>query len=74
MQCRVDDQPTRTLLEGIHHKESAYVVTQERDLLHTLEGGCKLPLAVKSMVLDGEYTLVAMLWANGQEITHSESG
>jgi len=42
--CRADDQRTRSLLSMLHHPATAVAVSIERQVLSGLGGGCSLPL------------------------------
>jgi hydroxymethylbilane synthase len=43
VQCREDDDATRTLLTAIHDPDTAEATAIERDLLRVFEGGCSTP-------------------------------
>ncbi len=68
-----DDEETRELLEPLDDRETRVTVTAERALLHTLEGGCQVPVAALArtegadVILDG---LVASL--DGTELVRGE--
>lgn len=44
VECRPDDDKTRTLLEGIHDPSAGPTVAAERSFLGALGGGCTLPV------------------------------
>lgn len=45
IECRSDDDETKTLLAAIHNKHIAPAVWAERSFLSAMEGGCQIPLA-----------------------------
>jgi hydroxymethylbilane synthase len=45
IETRADDGALRALLRPLSHESSAVAVRAERALLHTLEGGCQVPIA-----------------------------
>eukprot|EP01083_Nonionella_stella_P201447 737002_1 len=51
--CREDDEKTLKLLEKLVHEDSFFRCCAERGLLKTLEGGCKVPIAVWTNLEDG---------------------
>jgi hydroxymethylbilane synthase len=53
VQCREDDDSTRSLLSAVHSRETAAAVTAERAFLSSLGGGCSAPVAAYAR-LDGE--------------------
>ncbi len=53
LECRADDETTRTALERLDHPTTHRAVLAERSLLRTLQGGCQVPLGVVSRV-EGE--------------------
>lgn len=62
LECRGDDEVTRTILATIHDAEAAATVQAERSLLSVLGGGCGLPLGAHAGWLDnGHARLVAAL-------------
>jgi len=50
IQCREKDAEYRKILKTIAHEDSAYRCMCERALLRELEGGCQVPLGVKTRV------------------------
>lgn len=50
IQCREKDQDYRAILKTIAHDDSTYRCLCERALLRELEGGCQVPLGVKTRV------------------------
>jgi hydroxymethylbilane synthase len=63
IECRGDDQATRTLLEKLDHAETRAAVTAERALLAELEGGCQVPLGAHARVANGRLMLDAVVLA-----------
>ncbi len=45
VQCRADDEPTRTLLAPLEHTPTRAAITAERAFLNALGGGCSAPVA-----------------------------
>lgn len=45
IECREDDTELRTLLQHLNDEETYQTVMAERAFLHTLEGGCQVPIA-----------------------------
>ena len=62
VECREEDLETRELLAAIHHEPSAICVRAERELLHSLGGGCHMPLGVMAIIEDGKLRLLAALF------------
>ena len=52
IECRADDQQTRTLLKVLHHDDTAARVAAERAVNCELEGGCQVPIACYAELLD----------------------
>lgn len=46
IECRAEDEPTRTLLAALDHRPTHFAVTAERAALARLEGGCQVPIGV----------------------------
>ena len=53
IECRLDDQRLRQLLEPLNHPDTADRVRCERAMNLTLEGGCQVPIGSYSL-LDGD--------------------
>ena len=62
VECRADDGETRDLLAAIHHEPTALCVRAERELLHSLGGGCHMPLGTRAVIEDGKLRLLAALF------------
>lgn len=59
IEIREDDAPLRTLLERIHHPETATAATAERALLAAIGGGCQVPLGALATMRDNMLHLQA---------------
>jgi len=53
IECRTDDARVNSLIESLHHPETAACVLAERAMNHRLMGGCQVPIAGYA-TLDGE--------------------
>lgn len=53
VQCRAEDEETRTLLARIDHAPSHRTLRAERSVLATLGGSCSVPVAAYAESLDG---------------------
>lgn len=62
VECREADKETRRLLAAIHHEPTARCVHAERELLHSLGGGCHLPLGTRASIEEGQVRLQAALF------------
>ncbi len=61
--CREDDTETRDMLEKIHHPQTGCATVAERSFLHTVEGGCQVPVGCLAQV-QGERITVSGLIAS----------
>lgn len=61
IQCRADDVEMITILQTIHHEETARAVEAERAFLRTFQGGCHLPLAAYARVQGEEVELTGLV-------------
>jgi hydroxymethylbilane synthase len=59
------------ILETINHLPTWEAVTLERQLLRALGGGCQMPLGVRSYLVNGRWTLDAILHRDGKIFTAS---
>ncbi len=57
VECRADDEPTRTLLGSIEHGPSRRRVDAERAYLAELGGDCDLPAGAHAVLLDSDREL-----------------
>lgn len=62
VQCRAADRRAQTLLQAVHHPETAACVQAERALLAQAGGGCHLPLGALARMVDGTIRLRAALF------------
>ncbi|MGF1763494.1 hydroxymethylbilane synthase [Aliivibrio kagoshimensis] len=53
IECRLDDEKTRALLDTLNHPETAQRVLCERAMNNRLEGGCQVPIGSYSLI-DGD--------------------
>lgn len=69
LECRGDDASTISLLASIHHADTARCVEAERAFLHSLGGGCSMPLGTLAVIRNGTVHLRAALFKeDGVEI------
>jgi len=61
LECRVDDAPTRALLDAIEDAEAATAVAAERAFLLAIGGDCNTPLAAHATVAGERVTLRALV-------------
>src|SRR5680860_214906 len=60
IECRLDDQELRAMLEPLNHTDSADRVKAERALNTRLNGGCQVPIAAYALLEDDD-----TLWLRG---------
>jgi len=63
VECRDDDTDTLAMLANLHHRETVLATIAERSFMKTLEGGCSVPVAVNSKVLDNGVSLHGGVWS-----------
>ncbi len=63
LQCRLNDQTTSDLLEGLNDPETAMCVAAERSLVKALEGDCHSPIAARARVKGVSITLTGAVGA-----------
>ncbi|ADU31371.1 hydroxymethylbilane synthase [Evansella cellulosilytica] len=70
IECRADDKEVLALLAKINDSDTEKTVTAERAFLHTVEGGCQVPVAGYATLQDnGEIALTALVGSpDGQQI------
>jgi hydroxymethylbilane synthase len=51
IECRTDDEPTRSLLAPLNEDSTRAAVLAERAMLRTLGGGCHVPIGARSVVV-----------------------
>ena len=61
IETRVGDAALFSVLEFLHHLETAQAVTAERAFLHELEGGCQVPIGVHGWLDGGVLRLIAAI-------------
>ena len=74
IECRIDDDKTKSILACLHHEETAKRVLAERALNRRLEGGCQVPIACYA-TLDGDQLHLRGLVGSedGSEIIRAET-
>jgi len=63
VECRDTDRDTLDLLSNLHHRLTVLATIAERSFMKTLEGGCSVPVAVETKVLDNSVSLVGGVWS-----------
>ena len=53
LECRVDDAPTRTLLDRLNDMPTRWSVLAERAMLRGLGGGCQVPIGAVTKITGG---------------------
>lgn len=61
IEFRKDDRETMDLLAFLHHQPTATRVAAERGFLTGLDGGCQVPIAALSELMDGQVRLTGFL-------------
>ena len=61
IECRADDEPTRSLLSPMDHATSRAAVDAERAFLFELGGDCDLPVAAHAVLDGGSMTIDALI-------------
>lgn len=61
LESRVDDPQTNELIDFLNHPPTACIVTAERAVLATLEGGCQVPIAAYGTVSGEQLELTALV-------------
>ena len=75
VETRADDDGTNSLLEPLNDVESVLRCSAERSFLHSLEGGCSVPVGVFSEVRDEELVLEGAVFSlDGSEMIKSSAG
>lgn len=59
IECRLDDEQTKSLLAPLHDQDTARAVLAERAMNRRLEGGCQVPIASYAIERNGK------LWLRG---------
>ncbi|WP_312746855.1 hydroxymethylbilane synthase [Cedecea neteri] len=63
IECRLDDERTKALLEPLNHHETAVRVSAERAMNMRLEGGCQVPIGSYAELKNNELWLRALVGA-----------
>lgn len=73
IECRLEDQHTRTLLAPLNHTDTAVRVCAERAMNTRLEGGCQVPIGSYAELSNGEIWLRALVGApDGSQMVRGE--
>jgi len=73
IECRLDDEQTRTLLAPLNHADTAVRVCAERAMNTRLEGGCQVPIGSYAELNSGEIWLRALVGApDGSQMVRGE--
>ncbi|WP_416151399.1 hydroxymethylbilane synthase [Salipaludibacillus sp. HK11] len=74
IECREDDKELLELLDNINDAKTARTVAAERSFLHTVEGGCQVPIAgYAQLESDGQVTLTALVASPDGKIIFKET-
>lgn len=74
IECREDDEDLIQLLDKINHPDTARTVSAERSFLHTIEGGCQVPIGGYAVLQgDGQVSLTALVGSPDGKITFKEN-
>ncbi|MFT6408038.1 MAG: hydroxymethylbilane synthase [Arenicella sp.] len=73
IECRSDDDTTKSLLSALHNKESSLFLAAERAMNAGLEGGCQVPIAGYAQIKNGKIRMRGMVGdPNGSNVLRSE--
>ena len=73
LQCRQDDNLTRSLIERLADADTMVVASAERAVARVLEATCQVPLAVFAVLDDGVVTLRSVVsTSNGRELVQAK--
>ncbi len=73
LQCREDDEYTRSLIEPLADADAMVVASAERAVARVLEATCQVPLAVHAVLKDGVVTLKSQVNSlDGKESVRAE--
>jgi len=61
IEARLDDEKTREIVSVLNHRESEIRAKAERAFLKTLEGGCQVPLAGYSEIVNGKLKITGFV-------------
>ena len=68
VQCRRDDERTKTLLAVLHDETAALCAKLEREVVRQLEGDCHSPIGATAAVQDGKVTLRTAIGRRGGDL------
>lgn len=75
VETRADDEFTNTLLEPLNDMDTVLCCSAERSFLHSLGGGCSVPVGVFSEVKDGELFIEGAVFSlDGSQMIKSSAG
>ncbi|ELR63225.1 Porphobilinogen deaminase [Photobacterium marinum] len=73
IECRLDDQRVRDLLDALNHQETATRVLCERAMNNRLQGGCQVPIGSYAEIKDDTIWLRALVGEpDGSKIVRGE--
>jgi len=74
VECRVDDDETRALLDVLHDEDTSICVRAERAMNRHLNGGCQVPIAGFALLEPGDQLYLRGLVANpdGDQVLRAE--
>lgn len=73
IECRLDDERTRQLLEKLNDDNTSFCVLAERAMNMRLEGGCQVPIGSYAIWQDGQIWLRALVGApDGSQVIRGE--
>nr|WP_308227179.1 hydroxymethylbilane synthase [Providencia vermicola] len=73
IECRLEDERTRQLLEKLNHDETAICVLAERAMNMRLEGGCQVPIGSYAIWQNNQIWLRALVGApDGSQVIRGE--
>lgn len=73
IECRMNDETTKTLLSPLVHYDTTYCVLAERAMNKQLQGGCQVPIGGFAQIQQGEVFLRALVGAeDGSKIIRAE--
>lgn len=73
IECRLDDERTRQLLEKLNDDNTSVCVLAERAMNMRLEGGCQVPIGSYAIWQDGQIWLRALVGApDGSQVIRGE--
>lgn len=74
LECRADDEATRSVLQQLNHTPTYHAVLAERAFLRGLGGGCTLPIAAATRIADNQLFLRgAVLSPDGRQLIEGDA-